>query len=202
MSDTPEKVILIHGFASSAFVLQPLRFRLRGFGYQPECWSYPSLFGSIETHAARFREYLESLDKEGQPYHIVAHSMGSIITRVALSEGPLTGLQRIVLLAPPNAGSPMTRLAPPFVKKYCLPVAELADIPTSFVNNLNFETSVDVGVIAARFDMLIPLASTHLEGQCAHTVLPASHSSLLLSGRMATHVREFLRHGRFEGVEA
>jgi hypothetical protein len=142
-----------------------------------------------------------SLSKERR-IHIVAHSMGAIVARTALSTGhPLTNLGRVVLLAPPNRGTPVARYAAKVVGHVCQGIADLSDHSDSFVSRLPSPNSVDVGIIAARFDVLVPVANTHLDGECQHVVLNATHNSLLVSRAAANCVRAFLATGRFESSD-
>ncbi len=197
MSESRETIVLLHGFAASSLALMLLRRRLAGRGFNAICWSYPSLRPSIRQHAQRLREYLGQLGESGQRYHIVAHSMGSIVTRAALLDSLPSGLGRIVFLAPPNAGLPAARRAPGIAKRFFAPLEELADTPTSFVNSLPQRMDVDVGIIAARFDVLIPIINTHLPGERAHTTLNATHNSLLLTSGAASLIHRFLVQGDF-----
>jgi triacylglycerol lipase len=197
-----QTVILLHGFAAHSMVMQPLKYRLSRLGFRCVIWSYPTLVQSIVTHADALRRYLDSFDQRGVSYSIVAHSMGAIVTRVAIATAPNIGLQRLVFLAPPNAGLPLGRWAPRFVKRISQPLDELSDVRSSFVNSLSDVASYDVGVIAAKYDVLIPMASTHVSGERAHIAIAGTHNSLLFSRRAAKLVAQFLRNGRFESTNA
>jgi pimeloyl-ACP methyl ester carboxylesterase len=175
---------------------------LRAYGCRVDNWGYSSLRGAIAEHAQSLYEHLAvSLSKEGR-IHIVAHSMGAIVARTALSTGrPLTNLGRVVLLAPPNRGTPVARHAAKVVGRVCQGIADLSDHDDSFVNRLPSPNSVDVGIMAARFDALVPVTSTHLDGECQHVVLNATHNSLLFSRAAANCVRAFLATGRFDSSD-
>ena len=195
-------VVLIHGLAANSIAMLPLRVRLSRMGFDAMTWSYPSMRSPIIKHADRFRRFLDGLDQAGKPYHIVAHSMGSIVTRAAIRDSAGLGLRRVVLLAPPNLGLAAARRAPYWIKRFCRPMDDLADVPESFVNTLPQVLPVDVGVIAARGDILIPIEKTHVSGQRDHTVVAGSHNSLLLSSHVASLVRRFLNSGEFDEQQA
>jgi pimeloyl-ACP methyl ester carboxylesterase len=197
MPSAREKVVLLHGFSAGGVAMQPLRHRLARAGFEASCWSYPSMFRSINHHALNLRRYLRELDAAGEGFHIVAHSMGSIVTRAALAGQNLSHVQRLVFLAPPNAGLPIARFAPRIVKRLCAPVSELADHPVSFVNSLSQTLPHQAGVIAARFDLMIPIRNTHFAGQKDHVVVNASHNSILVSAQAARLVQRFLCEGNF-----
>lgn len=200
-----EIVVLLHGYAASRWVMWPLSWWLKWRGYETKIWSYWSLSLPIAVHGARFAQYLKKLEDAGLSYSVVAHSMGSIITRVALMQGSLCGLRRVVLLAPPNHGLPIARLAPWILKRFSPPLRELSDASDSYVNSLPQESSkitnsATIGVIAAKYDLIIPRASTRLGGCETYTALAATHNSLLISITAAKCVESFLETGRFHQV--
>jgi pimeloyl-ACP methyl ester carboxylesterase len=190
-------IIVVHGFAGKRLWMRPLCARLRSQGYRVSNWGYASLRGSIAEHGRRFHEYVAVSLSEERRIHIVAHSMGAIVVRAALAMGPVGNLGRVVLLAPPNHGTPVARNAGRIVGRVCRGIGDLSDGPDSFVNRLRSPPPMDVGVVAAKFDILVPVASTHLDGECQHIVLNATHNSLLLSGRVANLVLAFIAAGRF-----
>jgi len=197
-ADPDDVVVVIHGFAGSRLWMLPLCWRLRSRGYRVVNWGYPSLRGNVATHAARLHDYLsESLFRE-RCVHLVAHSMGAIVVRAALSMGPAANLGRVVLLSPPNRGTPIARWAAPLLGRLCQGIADLSDHMGSTVCRLPVGCPTGVGILAARFDLLVPIASTHLTGASDHLVLNASHNSLLLTRTPARLVVTFLETGRFE----
>ena len=178
--------------------MRPLCSRLRSQGCRVSNWGYPSLCGSIAEHARRFYEYVAVSLFEERRIHIVAHSMGAIVVRAALSIGHVVNLGRVVLLAPPNHGTPLARNAGRIVGRLCRGIADLSDRPDSLVNRLPSLCPVEVGIVAAKFDILVPIASTHLDGECQHAVLNATHNSLLLSRTVANLALAFMATGQFE----
>lgn len=194
-SDT---IVLIHGIVTPRIVMWPIAQRLRAEGFTVIPWYYPSLFQSIESHANRLHEFLSRELGQADRVHIVAHSMGSIVTRAALNRSSLSNLGRIVLLAPPNRGSPVARLASSLLGSKLPPTRELSDLPSSYVNQLAVNEACQIGVMAARYDFIVPANNTHIHGELDHQTLPASHVSLLFSATVVEKIARFLRTGRFE----
>lgn len=190
----PELIVLVHGFGAPRVVMWLLAKRLRACGFRVIPWNYASLFTKIDVHAAKLHSFLATQSAEPR-IHIVAHSMGSIVTRAALARAPVPNLGRVVLLAPPNAGSPVARFASIFVGGLITPTRELADRPSSFVNRLRSNDTTEVGIIAARYDFLVPLKNTHLLHESMHVTLNATHNSLLFSRLTCQHIVSFLRLG-------
>ncbi len=194
-----EKVFLLHGIGANRWMMHTLASRLRKAGYDVMNWGYPSILGTIEDHSQRLANELKVAEEDPQidAVHIVAHSMGSIVTRHALALYRPQKLRRVVLLGPPNRGSPWASVFGPWLRPLCRPLDQLAARNGSFVNELGPLQDVEFGVIAAGRDLLVPLASTHLEGQRDHRVVPCAHSMLLFREDVAVLIRSFLAHGHF-----
>ncbi len=191
-------IVLVHGFGAQRLVMWPFACLLRARGFRVQHWSYVSLFDPIEKHAIRLFDFLHSVTSTEHRFHIVAHSMGCIVAQSALNRGVLPNLGRLVMLAPPNAGSPVARIASNWFGRILIPTRELSDAKTSYVNKLERTSKVEVGIIAARFDVLVPVRNTHLPNEKEHVVINATHNSLLLSLKASRLTARFLTRGLFE----
>ncbi len=189
--------MLVHGFSANRLIMWPMAQMLRARGFRVEQWSYVSLFEPIDKHAARFSDFVRSQLAQEKRFHIVAHSMGSIVVQSALSRSAVANLGRLVFLAPPNHGSPVARFASKWMGRILTPTRELSDVRTSYVNQLKRNAALEVGIIAASFDLLVPIRSTHLANGAAHVVLNATHNSLLVSRKACDLTARFLRVGFF-----
>lgn len=194
---TVETVVLVHGFGANRMLMRPMERRLQRLGYATLNWGYPSLVGSLERHARRLREELEKVDEQAQVFHLVGHSMGAIIARLAQSYGALPNLRRTVLIAPPNRGTPVARWFGPLLRSFCPAVWELADHHESFVNSRLPDSSAATAVIQAQYDWMVPSNSVDLEGQDDHICLRATHGSVLFQREAALQIHRFLSTGRF-----
>ena len=199
-ADEKGLVVLTHGHGGKWIWMLPLHLRFRQLGYRSVIWSYPSWRGSVESHGDRFRAFLLEKSKHERRIHIVAHSMGSIVARSALACMPIATIGRVVFLAPPNRGSPIAFGVKRLMGTAFQTIADIASDPTSFVNNLPEWEDVEVGIIAARFDVLIPVSNTHLPRESDHVVVNATHNTLLFSPRCIRLATNFLATGRFERV--
>ncbi len=101
-------VVLLHGLFRSAAAMKPLEWYLENEGYATVNESYRSLSAPIE-------ELSEEVVGEGlrvcrsmgfARVHFVAHSMGGILIRQYASIHALPHETRVVMLGPPNQGSP------------------------------------------------------------------------------------------------
>lgn len=200
--------MLVHGLAAPPMVMDPLARSLKRFFARVVNWGYSSLWSRIELHGSVFADFLRRLD-EDNPHgdkahgriHLVTHSMGGIIGRLALAEYVPERLGRFVMIAPPNRGSHVARRLAPFLGYICPPLMQLADHAASFVCSLPPLSVPELGIIAAQTDFLVEEPNTRLGCEADHIVLPGLHSSLLWRSETADQVRHFLEHGRFNRAE-
>ena len=198
-SSPREAVVLVHGLAAKRIVMAMLRTSLaRSYG-EVVNWGYPSLWSPIQRHGRELAALLRRLD--GGDYdriHLVTHSMGGIVARLALAEFQPERLGRFVMIAPPNRGSHVASRIAPYLGRLFPPLLQLADHEASFVRRLPLPLAPELGIIAARTDFLVREPSTHLGCERDHIVVPGLHSTLLWRRETAEQVRHFLEHGRFQ----
>ncbi len=193
-----ELVVLVHGFGSKRLLMWCLERRMQRAGFATHNWGYMSYFGDLQRHARRLRDKLETLVDQTETVHIVAHSMGAIVSRLALSYGPISQFGRFVMLAPPNRGAPVARYFSSLVRPICPALSQLSDRPDSFVNQMAGCDDLDIGIISARFDFTVPSRSTALDGQLSPFEISATHSSMLFQKETARQIQSFLSTGRFQ----
>ncbi len=102
------KILLIHGLSRTPLSLLGLEQSLQRTGLATEQFSYFAVSESFDRIVERLRVRLQLLANQGS-YGIVAHSLGGLLTRVALGLGSIKLPQHIVMLGTPNQ---LPRLAP------------------------------------------------------------------------------------------
>ncbi len=194
-----EAVIILHGLAAHWLVMSRMASTISAEGYHVINWGYHSIWSPIEYHARRLRNRLADLESNPKirRIHLVTHSMGSIVTRVAILPGHPQKLGRIVMLGPPNHGSHIARRLSSPLGWMCPPLSQLSDRQESFVNQLPEPQAIEIGVIAAAKDLVVPRDSTLLSMQRDWIVLPGHHGLLPLRRDTTRQVLAFLRGGRF-----
>ena len=192
-------VVLVHGLLATTIVMRSLARSLGGVFSGVVNWGYESLWSPIERHGRQLAELLEQLDKDDahNRIHLVTHSMGGIIGRIALAEYMPRRFGRFVMIAPPNRGSHIAARLAPFLGRICPPLAQLTNHSESFVCSLPPPSISELGIIAADRDFLVLEPNTRLGCECDHIILPGLHSSLLWRRETAEQVRHFLEYGRF-----
>ncbi len=93
-------VLLIHGMGRSSLSMRILGRRLARAGHQPRYFDYFVSRQSLAKIAERYRTWVNEAS-DGEPYAIVGHSFGGILTRYCANELP-PGLRAFAMLGPPN----------------------------------------------------------------------------------------------------
>ncbi len=214
-----DTVVILHGLGRTHWSMTRLATALERDGYRVVNLSYPSRTLSIESLATRWLpDQLHASGADTAPrVHFVTHSMGGIILRLWLRDGGVpANLGRVVMLAPPNAGSEVSdrlNAFPPFRWFTGANGRRLGTAPDALPRALGPwpAPSADLGIIAGSFswnplfsawltgpdDGKVSVAATHLAGERDHLVLPCSHTWLAWRAATLAQTRAFLRTGQF-----
>lgn len=212
-----DTVVLLHGLGRSPFAMARLEHDLRADGYNVRNLSYPSQHADIRTLAdVALGPVFAHAPADGSRVHLVTHSLGGILVRQYLHDhGTPASLGRVVMLAPPNAGSELVdRLRHwPLYRWINGPAGlQLGTDDASIPRTLGpLPASAEVGVIAGNRslnplfsawlsgydDGKVTVASTHVAGESAHITVPHSHTWLMWRRPVLAEVRAFLKTGRF-----
>ena len=201
-----QAVVVIHGLASHRLLMMPLSWHIQRRGFKVFNFGYRSFFKTIPVHADRLRQRLLKLQRDDRfdQIHLVGHSLGAIICRQLLLGEPgmdqneqLTKLGRVVMITPPNAGSPaaerLSRLLP-----YSTTVRQISDVEGSFVRDMGSPNGVEIGVVKASYDFVVSESSADLPTQKDRVTVFGGHNGLLVRPTAARRVIEFLSAGAFE----
>lgn len=204
-----EVVVTVHGLLAGTESMGHLGKAAKEVGFSVTDWSYPSLRGSIIQHAGGLSRMLSDLAKSDhvQRIHFLTHSMGGVIARAAIIQSRLESkwaskCGRIVMLAPPNAGSRLTRIPLGPFTSWFPQLRELSESPDSFVQRLPTFRRMQVGVIAAQHDFVVAPESTHLQGELEHAIVTTSHQRLTRHPDAIEMAVEFVQSSRFRALPA
>lgn len=198
-------IVVVHGFGPTQNLCAPLASELEASGFSTLLFDYPSATESFSRGGELLRAELDRLaaDPTVRKIHLVTHSMGGIVSRVALRDHTPVKLGRIVMIAPPNRGSPKANVFAPLFSWWLDPLGELRTHDDSAVNRLPPVRGLCVGVIAGDNDWTVPPEYTTLEG-AADLLLyeegfAATHNGLMLTNDdLPRQVIFFLDHGVFD----
>ena len=207
-----ERVLVLHGLWMHAPIMHWFGRRLRASGFDARTLGYFSVMESTEAALARIRAAL--LEAPGT--HVVAHSLGGLLSLRAVAGLPPGSVGRVVCLGAPLAGS---RAASDFSRRRGgRMIGQHLDVLLQGCGQLPPE--VEVGEIAGRRplglgrvianlegpnDGTVALSETCVPGLCDYIVIDASHGGMMFSTEAVRQSACFLRQARFDhgqGTEA
>lgn len=201
-------VVLVHGLWMNAAALSLLQMRVRNCGFRVVRFGYPTVRAGLAESAGRMSKFLKSLD--ANEIHIVAHSMGGLVTLRALELNANPRVRRIVLIGSPVAGSLSGRRLAKF------PAGRILMGANSSIwgdhHRAKAPDGVEAGVIAGTMalglgrlvgklprpnDGVVSVEETKLGNATDTILLHVSHTAMLFSGNVGRQVCHFLEHARF-----
>ncbi len=205
-SKGPEQTVyLLHGMGRSRLSMWWLGRRLKKEGYRVVNFPYNQATEPLTDISGRLRERISA--EAPRRYHFVTHSLGGIIVREGFREGYPEGLERIVMLAPPNhppllarglKGFPLYKLwsgdsgakmaEPSFYDDLPIPGVSFGVLAGTGGNSL-FSKEKNDGVILVK--------TARLKGMADFKEVPHSHTFLMNSSNTGKLVLRFLRRGHF-----
>jgi hypothetical protein len=209
-------IILLHGLGRSSMSMKGAQWRLEEEGYVVVNNSYPWLGKSIEEIAPIvIDEGLSECHELGlSRIGFVTHSLGGILLRQYLDGNSISGLGRVVMLAPPNQGSTMAdHLVANGILEPLLPESahQLGTGENSVPKKLgpvNFELGVIAGTNTRALlspgledlanDGTVAVEETRVDGMQDFIVLPVDHSFLMWRAAVLDQVVLFLGLGQFD----
>lgn len=189
---------------------------LRSAGREPVIFGYPSYRWTIPESGAKLARFLA--ERTGRrPYDIVTFSMGAIVLRWAVCREGAPAPRRVVMLAPPNQGLAIVRIAcrmltQPVFRTIWGRSAVLLQPQGELIQCLGaWPRDVELGIIAAGSgrrrlynpllaednDRLITLSETWVEGARDWVAVRSGHGTLVFLQRAAGLAEGFLRNGCF-----
>lgn len=200
-------VVLVPGVGFGGLELRLMARRLRRAGFRVEIFRHASGCPALSDSAAALHAWVSS--KHANVVHFVAHSLGGLIVFRMFALHPDQRPGRIVTLGTPLQGCLAARRvleAPGGCLLLSRSVAEIFSEdppllpPGREIGSVAGRLNVIFGWLLALGqpnDTLICVSESRHPAVAAHTVLPVSHSGLLLSARVARCVATFLRIGAF-----
>jgi len=208
MADKTETVILIHGLWMHAQVMLPQQHWLRAEGFAAQPLSYPSWRDGLADNVRLLSRFVNKT--QGRVIHLVAHSLGGLITLSMLAQEHDARIGRVVLLGTPCAGCycGSTLAATPGLARligrtledwFRLPRPELP--PATQIGIIAGTQRLGIGRLipglARPNDGCIAVAETRLDTASDSIALNVSHSGMLVSRACTAQIASFLKTGEF-----
>lgn len=214
-----ECVVLLHGLARVSNSMGELEEKLARAGYFAVNISYPSRSFAIDILAtdAVGRGISSCRDHNTPVIHFVTHSLGGILLRYFQQHFGIPELGRVVMLGPPNQGSPLVdNLLPiPGFGFITGPTGSALGTQSEVLAELD-PVNFDLGVIAGTSninplnflffsepnDTIVSVDSTKVDGMRAHIVLPVTHTFMMRNDAVIDHTIHYLKTGAFMPLPA
>jgi len=181
-----EAVVLVHGLIHRSWVMKKLGRELCRCGYTVYLYDYRTTRARLAKHAAGFRTYLAGVaaDFSGGRIHLIAHSMGGLVARLALGDDGLLAPERrgkLVFLAVPHHGSPVAaawlRRLPGLAQLLVASLTDLSDRNSELAGLP--EPAWESYSIVARFDRKVPLKSTFYQLEKGRRMVDSGHAFVM-----------------------
>ena len=213
-ADPPGTVILLHGLGRTRWSFWRLERALRHEGYNVINLTYPSRTSPVEELARDWLAPLIAAQGAAPRLHFVTHSMGGIVLRCYLRDHAVPNLGRVVMLAPPNAGSELAdRLKPTWLYRTVNGPAGQQLGTAGLPGTLGPwpAGAGELGIIAGDrslnplFSSWLPgpndgkvtVARARLEGMTDFITVHSSHTWLAWRSEVISQILAFLHSGRF-----
>lgn len=210
-----ECVVLLHGMWRSALAMKPLEWHLEEQGYLVINESYSSLSYTIpELADMAVGGGLAACRERGLVrVHFVTHSLGGILVRQYAKGRIVPGLERVVMLGPPNQGSQVADyygsidfldgLRPQVMDG----LRTDENSVTAALGPVHFELGIIAGTVNRRAmipgfpqepgDGTVSVAETVVPGMVDFLQMPTTHTFMIWNPQVMDQVVHFLQLGEF-----
>jgi pimeloyl-ACP methyl ester carboxylesterase len=211
----PEPVVLLHGLGRTGMSMRVIATALRKAGHptlSPWYGLRRSMPDIVEFLRPRISDFAAA---HPGPLHIVTHSLGGLVSRAYITAHRPQNLGRVVMLAPPNAGSELAD----FVFNIGLdslifgPVGPhlrtgRADAHESELGRVDFDCGIIAGdqpldpilaplLLPSPNDGKVAVAATKIAGMRDHIVLPVQHTFMVMDTAVIDQIKAYLATGAF-----
>ena len=213
--EASHKIYLIHGYGGLGLELKKIQNTIKKNHFKSKLIKYPSLSKEIDSIG---KALFDKIKQEAyDTISFVTHSMGGLIVRslfgYAQADKTFPVIHRIVMIAPPNKGSPLADYFKEFKLVRALAGPNLKNLTTdSIMGSSKYpiptsEVGLIVGVKSKKKRFTAPLVrendgvvlveDTKMGIERDVYYIRASHTGLLFNKKVKANVISFLKFGKF-----
>lgn len=213
----PEKeyVVLLHGMGRTDRSMLRVQMHLEEEGYNVVNISYASTADTIQEIVEKLKKEIPArCDDASKRVNFVTHSLGGILVRAYLAEGPKINLGRVVMLAPPNRGSEIVDTFKDigFYRHITGPAGQALGTSADSVPRTMGRADFEVGIIAGdrsfnplysslvkgKDDGKVSVENAKLDGMKDFLVVHSSHTFIMQRKYVIDQIILFLKRGHFD----
>lgn len=211
-----ETIVFIHGIGSHPIALGRLIVEANQRGYSVIAWNYPSRQKTGPELASDLAAFLKKkLSCHDEEVHFVTHSLGGYITSLFLAQNKEISVGRVVMIAPPLAGSEIIDEGASWLlfRKIFGPV--ISELGTRPANSEHPELHPEIAVIAGNRtrwpwsllfrdenDGKVAVSSTKNISCKEHIVVPYSHTEITFRTEVTNLIFRFIKTGSMKKTHA
>ena len=206
-SNINKVIILIHGIYGNHNDLMKIAEFYANRGYEVISIQYPSTTDNIENISKKYIDpVIKNIDKNKEKY-IIAHSMGTIVTREYLINNKIDNLKKVVFISPPSKGTNLADSIPAKLLSYGFgkSLFDLSTKKNSFVNTLkdpDYTCKVFIGnksnnylyslIIKGKDDGMVPIDTARLNSCDYELIDGVTHKSILRDNNSIYKIKDFI----------
>lgn len=202
-----EEIVLVHGLWYHGLGMTLLAKFLRKQGWRVRVFSYPTISQPFARNTQALQKF--ATDTDAQKVHFVGHSLGGLLILQMCVEYQLPTPGRVVLLGTPLTGSHVARrigeqslLRPALGRSVGVLCNGVPDLPSDReIGMIAGNKPLGIGQITGRLldanDGTVLLKETHNTALQDHTVLPVTHTQMVMSSKVAEKTTDFILDGHF-----
>lgn len=205
-------VVLLHGLWRGLRAMEPMARALNREGFSTLNLPYPSTRWPIPTLVGHIRQEVGKIAGD-QPVNFITHSLGCIIARALMADSPPWQFGRVVMLAPPNAGSEIVDWATHHPLIHCLlgPAGralgsegfpgELPDLPkdaqAAVIMGRRGSIPLFRNLLEETNDGIVSASKGKIDGLRGFTVIDADHTFIQMHPEAIRLSLHFLKTGNW-----
>jgi hypothetical protein len=208
-------VVLLHGLGRTGLSMRALTSACRNAGYATFAPTYgfrtavPAIVADLQPRIRAFAETIHG------PLHFITHSLGGLVVRALINADRPERLGRVVMLAPPHAGSELVdtlerlgldRVVLGPASRYLRTTRP--DTAEARLGAVDFDLGIIAGdrpldpilprlLIPGANDGKVSVAATRIAGMRDHIVLPVQHTMMVADRRVIAQTLAYLATGAF-----